>query len=199
MSQDTPRVLVIGIGNVLMLDEGVGVRIAEELTRNYAFPPDVRVMDAGTMGLGMMHLFRGVEFLLIADAVDGTSLPPGTVVRFDPDGFSSSQVLHSLHDVRFSDVLAAAKLIDLAPQAECIGVQVENMSPAELTIGLTPVVEAAVPRAVAAVLYVLAEHGVDYQPIAGAGADPAFQARVAAEFADIASRQARRASEQSAQ
>jgi hydrogenase maturation protease len=178
-----------------MLDEGVGIRIAQELDRNYRFPPDVRVMDAGTMGLGMMHLFRGVEFLLVADAVDGTSLPPGTVVRFDPDGFSSSQVLHSLHDVRFSDVLEAAKLIDLAPQAECIGVQVADMSPPELTIGLTPVVEAAVPRAVAAVLYVLEEHGVAWEPVSGAEADPAFQALVAEHKADIARKQAQQAAD----
>jgi len=190
MPDENPRTLVIGIGNILMLDEGVGVRIAEELQRNYAFPSDVRVMDAGTMGLGMMHLFRGVEFLLVADAVDGTDHPPGTVVRFDPEGFSSSQVFHSLHDVRFADVLNAARLIDLTPQAECIGVQVENMSPAELTIGLSPIVEAAVPRAVAAVLYVLAERGVFAEPLTGENADSAFQARVAEEQADIALRQA---------
>lgn len=190
MPDEHPRILVIGIGNILMLDEGVGVRIAQELQRNYAFPDHVRVMDAGTMGLGMMHLFRGVEFLLVADAVDGTTHPPGTVVRFDPEGFSSSQVLHSLHDVRFADVLNAARLIDITPEAECIGVQVENMSPAELTIGLSPVVEAVVPRAVAAVLHMLAERGVVPEPITGEDSDPTFQARVAEEQADIVRRQA---------
>ena len=190
MPDDMPQILVIGIGNILMLDEGVGVRIAQELQRNYTFPDHVRVMDAGTMGLGMIHLFRGVRFLLVADAVDGTTHPPGTVVRFDPEGFSSSQVLHSLHDIRFADVLNAARLIDVTPEAECIGVQVENMSPAELTIGLSDVVEAAVPRAVAAVLYVLAEQGVVPEPLPGEDADPAFQACVAEEQADIARRQA---------
>jgi len=190
MPDDMPQILVIGIGNILMLDEGVGVRIAQELQRNYTFPDHVRVMDAGTMGLGMIHLFRGVRFLLVADAVDGTTHPPGTVVRFDPEGFSSSQVLHSLHDIRFADVLNAARLIDVTPEAECIGVQVENMSPAELTIGLSDVVEAAVPRAVAAVLYVLAEQGVLPEPLPGEDADPAFQACVAEEQADIARRQA---------
>ncbi|HSQ21975.1 MAG TPA: hydrogenase maturation protease, partial [Coriobacteriia bacterium] len=69
MLDEIPRVLVLGIGNILMLDEGVGNRIAVALEQNYRFPADVRVMDAGTMGLGMVHLFRGVEFLLVADAV----------------------------------------------------------------------------------------------------------------------------------
>jgi len=145
-------------------------------------------MDGGTMGLGMMHLFRGVEFLMLVDAVDGTGHPPGTVVRVPPEDFAPNQVLHSLHDVRFVDVLNAAKLIGIMPEADCIGVQVEDMSPAELTIGLSAPVEAAVPRAMAAVLYVLEEHGVIAEP--APDGDPELQAAVAAAKADIAARQA---------
>lgn len=187
MLEESPRVLVLGIGNILMMDEGVGNRIATELQRNYRFPDDVTVMDAGTMGLGMMHLFRGVEFLLVADAIDGTGHPAGTVVRVSPEDFAPNQVLHSLHDVRFVDVLSAARLIGVMPEADCIGVQIENMSPAELTIGLTEVVEAAVPRAIAAVLYVLEEHGVGAEP--SAEGDPELQAAVAEAKADVARRQ----------
>lgn len=188
MIDENPRVLVLGIGNILMMDEGVGNRIATDLQANYAFPDDVCVMDAGTMGLGMMHLFRGVEFLLIADAVDGTGHPAGTVVRVSPEDFAPNQVMHSLHDVRFVDVLKAAKLIDIMPDADCIGVQVENMSPVELTIGLSESVEEAMPRALAAVLYVLEEHGVTAEP--SPGGDPALIARVEEAKADVATRQA---------
>lgn len=188
MLEENPRVLVLGIGNILMMDEGVGNRIATELERNYRFPDDVRVMDAGTMGLGMIHLFRGVDFLLVADAVDGTGHPAGTVVRVSPEDFAPNQVMHSLHDVRFVDVLEAARLIDIMPEADCIGVQVENMSPAELTIGLTEPVEAALPRAIAAVLYVLEERGVVAKPVADG--DDALQAAIAEAKADVARRQA---------
>jgi len=188
VSDQNPRILVLGIGNILMLDEGVGNRIATELQSNYRFPDDVSVMDAGTMGLGMIHLFRGVEFLLVVDAVDGTGHPAGTVVRVAPEDFAPNQVLHSLHDVRFVDVLNAAKLIDIMPEADCIGIQVENMSPAELTIGLSEPVESAVPRAIAAVLYVLEEHGVIAEPLAEG--DAALQQAVAEAKADVARRQA---------
>ena len=188
MLEENPRVLVLGIGNILMMDEGVGNRIAVELERNYRFPDDVRIMDGGTMGMGMMHLFKGVEFLLMADAVDGTGYPPGTVVRVSPEDFAPNQVLHSLHDVKFVDVLNAAKLIDIMPEADCIGVQVENMAPEQLHIGLTDAVEEAVPRAVAAVLYVLEERGVVVEP--AEGADTVFLSRVAEAKADIAARQA---------
>jgi hydrogenase maturation protease len=186
--EENPRILVLGIGNILMMDEGIGNRIATDLQGNYVFPDDVVVMDAGTMGLGMMHLFRGVEFLLVADAVDGTGHPAGTVVRVSPDDFAPNQVLHSLHDVRLVDVLSAARLIDIMPEADCIGIQVENMSPPELTIGLTDVVEAAVPRAIAAVLYVLEGRGVIAEP--APDADPALLAAVAEAKDDVARRQA---------
>lgn len=190
MLEQNPRVLVLGIGNILMMDEGVGNRIAVELERNYRFPDDVRIMDGGTMGLGMIHLFRGVEFLLLADAVIGTGHPAGTVVRLSPEDFSPNQVLHSLHDVRFADVLNAAKLIDIMPEADCIGVQAENIMPEDLHIGLSEPVEEAVPRAVAAVLYVLEEHGVVAAPRTGDEADEPFQQLVALAKDDIARRQA---------
>jgi len=186
--EPNPRILVLGIGNILMMDEGVGNRIASDLEANYVFPSDVRVMDAGTMGLGMIHLFRGVEFLLMADAIDGSGHPPGTVVRVSPEDFAPNQVLHSLHDVRLVDVLNAAAMIGVMPEADCIGVQVENMSPETLTIGLTATVEAAVPRAIAAVLHVLEERGVSADP-AETG-DPSLHRAVAEAKADIARRQA---------
>ncbi|MHB1323187.1 MAG: hydrogenase maturation protease [Coriobacteriia bacterium] len=188
MLEPNPRILVLGIGNILMMDEGVGNRIASDLEANYVFPSDVRVMDAGTMGLGMIHLFRGVEFLLMADAIDGSGHPPGTVVRVSPEDFAPNQVLHSLHDVRLVDVLNAAAMIGVMPEADCIGVQVENMSPETLTIGLTATVEAAVPRAIAAVLHVLEERGVSADP-AETG-DPSLHRAVAEAKADIARRQA---------
>ncbi len=194
MTEENPRILVLGIGNILMLDEGIGNRIATELQRNYRFPDDVRIMDAGTMGLGMMHLFRGVEFLLVADAIDGTGYEPGTVVRVAPEDFAPNQVMHSLHDVRLVDVLDAARLIGVMPEAECIGVQIENMSPAELSIGLSESVEEAVPRAVAAVLYVLEERGVVAEPLADEG-DPALRQMISEAKSDIARRATAREAE----
>ncbi len=162
------RVLVIGVGNTLMRDEGVGPRIAEELRTRFIFPDDVEVIDAGTMGLGMLHLFRGVEYMLIVDAIDGTGHVPGTVVQISPDDFAPNQVMHSLHDIRLVDVLNAASLIGAQPKlTECVGVQIRDIAPKEFSVGLTPEVEHAVPRAVAAALTLLAEHGIEVSETPG--------------------------------
>lgn len=152
------RILVLGVGNVLMRDEGIGPRVVEELGR-YQLPDNVAVTDAGTLGLGMMYLFRDVDYLLVADAVNGTGHVPGTVVRIAPEDFAPNQVLHSLHDMRLVDVLNAAALVGMTPTTECVGVQVQDISPEEFSVGLTEAVEAAVPRAVAAVLMLLEERG----------------------------------------
>ncbi|TDB39718.1 MAG: hydrogenase maturation protease [Actinobacteria bacterium] len=156
------RVLVIGVGNTLMRDEGVGPRIAEAIRNRFILPDDVEVIDAGTMGLGMLHLFRGVEYMLVVDAIDGTGYAPGTVVRISPEDFAPNQVLHSLHDIRLIDVLNAASLIGAQPKlTECVGVQILDIAPEEFHVGLTRHVEQAVPRAVAAALTLLEEQGIE--------------------------------------
>lgn len=154
----TERITVMGVGNPLMKDEGVGVRVVEALMSSCAFPGNVTLIDAGTMGMGILHLFRECDYLLVIDAVDGTGEAAGTVVRLTPDDLAPNQVMHSLHDVRFVDVLQAAELMGVRPEADCVGIQVEDMS--GVGIGLTPAVEAAVPAAVDAVLAVLAERGI---------------------------------------
>ena len=111
------RVLVMGIGNVLMKDEGVGCRVVEELVARYEFPDNVEVTDSGTMGMMILNLFRDRDFVLVIDAVDGTDHPAGTVVRLSPDAIAPNSVMHSLHDIRFIDVLEAAELIGIRPDA----------------------------------------------------------------------------------
>lgn len=149
-----------------MSDEGAGVRVAELLMNGYVFPPGVEVVDAGTMGLGMLTMFRGVDLLVVVDAIDGTGWPAGTVVRLTPEDLAPNQIMHSLHDIRFVDVLQAAQLTGVTPDAECVGIQVGSM--AQWVTELTPEVEAALPDAVDAVIEILAERGIAVPPRSGA-------------------------------
>lgn len=154
------RILVLGIGNILMKDEGVGCRVVEELWARYEFPANVDIDDSGTMGMMILNLLRQYDFVLVVDAVDGTGHPGGTVVRLSPEDIASNQVMHSLHDTRFIDVLQAAELIGIRPEGHVVGIQVHDMEPVELTIGLSDEVEAALDTAIDAVLTVLVERGV---------------------------------------
>jgi hydrogenase maturation protease len=160
---DPQRIVVLGIGNPLKKDEGVGVRIVEEIMSRFEFPGHVDVVDAGTMGMSMLPLFAEYDVMIVTDAVDGTGLRAGTVVIMTPSELAPNQVMHSLHDMRFPDVLAAADLVGYETEARIVGVQIEEIS-ADAEIGLTPAVEAALPTAIDAVLSLLAERGVEPRP-----------------------------------
>ncbi len=166
MSQE--RITVMGIGNPLVKDEGVGVRVMETMMSTLSFPDNVTLIDAGTMGMGILNLFQNCDYMLVIDAVDGTGEPAGTVVRMTPEDLAPNQIKHSMHDIRLVDVLEAAMLMGAQPAVDCIGIQVLDMD--GVAIGLTEPVEAAVPDAVAAALLILAEHGVvaELQPEASA-------------------------------
>ena len=154
------EIAILCIGNELMLDEGLGPRIARELLATYEFPESVHVFDMGTMGMSIIPILKEHDFVLTVDAVDNTGQKPGTVFRFNPDDIAPNTVLSSLHDLRFIDVLNAAELLGYKPEGHCIGVQVLNMDPEDLTIGLTEPVEAAVPLVMFAIEQVLEEKGI---------------------------------------
>jgi hydrogenase maturation protease len=152
-----------------MKDEGVGVRVMETMMSTLSFPDNVTLIDAGTMGMGILNLFQDCDYLLVIDAVDGTGEPAGTVVRMTPEDLAPNQVKHSMHDIRLVDVLEAAMLMGTQPAADCVGIQILDMD--GVGIGLSEDVEAAVPAAVAAALQILAERGVTAEPLADATID----------------------------
>jgi hydrogenase maturation protease len=155
------RIAVLCVGNILMLDEGVGPRVAQELLEHYEFPSNVAVLDRGTMGLTLLGEFKDYDTILVVDAVDNTGEPAGTVVSFAPEDIAPYATFHSAHDTRFIDVLQAAALLGYTPSGHCLGVQVANMSPEQYVIGLTPAVEAALPLLMESVLAFLSLRGVE--------------------------------------
>ncbi|MGI6032588.1 MAG: hydrogenase maturation protease [Coriobacteriales bacterium] len=177
--RNSRKQLVACVGNMLLLDEGFGPYMAQVLTdRDKAlehfdeehadllvstFRPDeteppegderIPVLDAGTMGMGMIPYIRDYDQIIVVDAVDcGPDAKPGTCYVFTPEEMAENSIMHSLHDMRVPDVLNNARLAGYDCDIMCVGVQVKDMNPRELTVGLTPEVSAAVPYAVAGIL-----------------------------------------------
>lgn len=123
--------LVLGLGNLLLRDEGVGVRVVQALERT-AWPPDVEVVDGGTAGLTLVDQLVGRRKVIVIDAFAGHD-PPGTVSRLQPaDLAPSSSRSVSLHEVGLLEALAAARHLGAAPTEVVIfGVQ-----PGSLACGL---------------------------------------------------------------
>lgn len=159
---ENQRILVMGVGNPLMRDEGIGPRAVELLRTGYTFPEHVDVIDAGTMSYMILDLLRGIDRLILIDAIRETGHPAGTVLVLTPDDLAANQVMHSMHDVRVTDILGAAALVDRAPETIVIGVQIESIE--EWVLELSSACEKALPVAVAATLDQLAELGVHPEP-----------------------------------
>jgi hydrogenase maturation protease len=157
----------MGVGNPLMRDDGIGPRVIEMLLTGYTFPHNVELVDAGTMSFMILDLLRGVDNLILVDAMQDTQSPAGTVAVLAPEEIAPNQVKHSMHDVGIVDVLQAAELMERAPVTVAIGVQIESIE--QWVLDLSEPVAAAVPIAAAAVLDELKKLGVE--PVANEGAD----------------------------
>lgn len=144
------RVLILGLGNLLLGDEGIGVRVVEEL-KGLELPDGVTVAEGGTSGLGLVGLMEGYQRVIIVDAADmGHS--PGRVVRFTPleAQLKTVEAPLSLHQIGLGEVLALAEALEVAPaELVIIGVQPSRV---EMGRGLSPQVEGAIPRIIRIIL-----------------------------------------------
>lgn len=154
------RIAVFCVGNKLMLDDGLGPAVYDALVDAYDFPENVDVYDLGCLSMDLLDAVRDYDVIITVDAVDGTDAAPGTVFRFEPDAMARhSGATASLHDLKLVDLFDAACLLGYEAQGLCLGMQVENPSPSELAIGLTPAVEASLPLLVDTVAGELARFG----------------------------------------
>jgi len=126
------RILVLGLGNILLQDEGLGVRAAERLAARYRLPPEVQVMDGGVMGLDLLPHLEEVSHLLITDAVQ-TGQPPGSLVRLEGEAIPAALSLKmSMHQVGLQELLALAGFQGTLPEQ----VVLWGLEPATLEWGL---------------------------------------------------------------
>ncbi len=125
---DAPRTIaVFCVGNKLMLDDGVGPAVYEELLKRYDIPDNVTLFDLGCLTLNMIERVREYDVIITVDAVDGTDAEPGTVFRFAPDAMARhSGATASLHDLKLVDLFDAATLLGYEAEGLCLGMQVEE-------------------------------------------------------------------------
>ena len=152
------RVVVLGVGNTLLTDEGVGVRVVEKLEAEYTLPEGVAVIDAGTSAMEILEDLENLDLLLIADAVFAHQ-EPATLVKLENDDVPAFfQRNMSPHQVGLSDVLAALTFNDRQPKKTVIcGIKPVSM---QLGMELTPEVAAKVPEMVDMVVEELRKAGL---------------------------------------
>jgi hydrogenase maturation protease len=141
------RVLVLGLGNPLLEDDGTGLVLLERLRARRDWPDDVVFEDGGTRGLSLLPVLVDADRVLVLDAVR-TGAPPGTVRCARDDAVPRLYLRPaSPHQIDLGEVLAAATLLgELPATLAVVGIEPERTE--GLRIGLTPAVEASLDRAV---------------------------------------------------
>lgn len=152
------RIIVLGVGNILLSDEGVGVRAVEKLQRDFVLPAGVEVIDGGTTGMEMLEDLAGADHILIVDAVRSGNAP-ASIVRIAGEQvpvFFRTKL--SPHQIGLSDVLATLVLTGEQPG----GVTVIGVEPVSLetAMELSPQVEAVLPEVVSLMVEELRQLGV---------------------------------------
>jgi len=144
------RTLILGLGNPLQGDDGIGCRVVQELEKRN-LPDDVEVMDGGTPGIGLLNLFERRDRVIIIDAAE-MGLEPGEFRCFAPDDITltGSTQRFSLHRSGVADALALARELKIElPPIVFFGVQPASV---EWRDGLAPPVQRALPQVIEAVL-----------------------------------------------
>ncbi|MCM8612970.1 HyaD/HybD family hydrogenase maturation endopeptidase [Accumulibacter sp.] len=160
------RVVVLGVGNVLLSDEGLGVRAIERLQRAHRLPPGVEVIDGGTSGMELLEQLEGIDALIMVDAIRAGA-PPATPIRLAGNAlpvFFRTRL--SPHQVGLCDVLASLELLGRSPRHICIlGLQPQSLA---LGMELSREVEEGMPALLDMVTAELASLGLA-APATGCG------------------------------
>jgi hydrogenase maturation protease len=145
------RTLILGVGNTVRSDDGVGVHIASRIARA-GTPENVDVAHAGTSGLGMLDLVAGYDRLIIVDAID-CGRPPGAILQLAPDDLGENATLNAInpHQGDLVTILETGRRLGLEITRDVRIVAVQIQDATTFSECCTPAVGAAIDQACAVI------------------------------------------------
>jgi len=119
----SPKVTILGIGNLLLKDDGLGIHALELLKERYEFPQGVELVDGGVLGLGLMGVLTEAEYVIVLDSIKNGGRP-GQIYRIqDPDVITRMREKNSLHEIDFLETLSACELLGKRPRCVILGIE----------------------------------------------------------------------------
>jgi hydrogenase maturation protease len=144
------HILVLGVGNILLCDEGAGVHLIKRLERTYRFSDNVRLLDGGTLGTRLLDPISQATRLIVAD-VALRGMAPGTITRLTMDDIPlGAGPKNSMHQVSFTETLALAGMLDMLPPTVIIAIEPQDMT--TMSVEVTKVIADCMDAFCAAVL-----------------------------------------------
>lgn len=163
MVKTESKVAVIGVGNILLQDEGVGIHIVNALIKDYRFDPPIEIVDGGTTGMDLIPYFEENDKIIIVDAVNFDKEPGFIGSIENEDILTVLTTKLTMHHLGLTDVLSTMKVHDIKPeQMFLLGIQPDSL---ELDMELTDVIANRIPRMMEVLQQKLAEWGVKSEKI----------------------------------
>jgi hydrogenase maturation protease len=145
------KTLILGMGNSLLSDDGVGICVVAEL-KNRLSEPEITVMETGVAGLSLLDLLVGYERAIIIDAIQTVDGKAGQIYRLDPKAFDTALHTASSHGIDFTTALEFGKKLGLPIPQEIVILAIEASDVSTFNEECTPEVKQAVPACVEMVL-----------------------------------------------
>lgn len=159
----SPNIIILGIGNILLTDEGFGVRVIQAIEERYAFSENVSLLDGGVLGIHLPMLISEADYLIVVDAVRNNSAP-GTFHRIEGEGVPERiRQKNSLHQLDFLEALTYCRHgMDRMPETVILGVEPQSIS--AYCDEMTPLVRSKVNDMIQLVLDEVSRLGGNYRP-----------------------------------
>ncbi len=157
MTESDKRILVLGVGNILFTDEGIGVRCVEELQNRFTCSDNVTLMDGGTLGSKLMGPIMESDYLIVIDAVLCDDAP-GSIYRLMGNDLRKSLAFrNSMHQTDLVDTLGMCELVGNRPEAVVLGM--EPFDYQSMALELSPTAQKSMPAMIEAVRAEIAAAG----------------------------------------
>jgi len=163
-AQTDNKILVLGLGNILLRDEGIGVRVVERMLEQYEFADNIKVLDGGVRGIILMDPIIDSDHVIVVDAVLNDH-PPATIYRLDGEDVRLSLAFkNSVHDMDFLETLCCCELVSgKRPSAVIIGIEPKDFQ-SDPSLEISQELLDRIPEMIDKVLHEIEAVGGSYKP-----------------------------------
>lgn len=152
------KIAVIGVGNILFMDEGVGVYASRMLEENYCFEPEIEIIDGGTLGFKLMDYFEAYDRVVILDTVSIDDAP-GSVYNLPSDALMGlGDYRQTVHEVEVVGMLEVCSMLDKMAEVSVMGIIPEDIQTVQ--INLTEKVKKGLPLLLEKTVHTLQDAGI---------------------------------------
>ena len=151
------NILILGIGNDILQDDGIGIRLVQDLQKK-DFPPGTRFETTSLGGLEILEMIKDFETVIILDAIKTRGGIPGDIYTYTPDDFRETLHLTNLHDINFLTSLELAKRVGIRVPDEIRIIAVEIIEDREFGSDLTPEMNKKYPEILRSVKRILTSY-----------------------------------------